>query len=201
MNNRLHQASRTQQRRAGGNFAPARDDLKHLLTRRCVRWLFHFTPIESLTRIRTNGLIPDVDGIDDQLILSVSHPDTMALYHQWRNPADAYAILRIAVQVCWMLDSEFWCKGRCLSTKSAGELAKLFSDSTDRRDRPGYYPRHWPTHPCLQVRVRNRIAPSMIVAIALRDRHTARKHEGLLERLPVWIDPALFCARRPKYYE
>lgn len=180
-----------------------RDAIQRGFTRRCVRWLFHVTPLGSVRRIYHRGLLPAIDGQGDggRIILSVSHPDTMAMYRRWRDHAEPFAILRIPSHVCWLLDCEFWYGGKPLSGDIAKTLEYAFSDQPGQPQRPNFFPRHWPTWPCLEARIGERIPASQVAAVIVRDQKSAQSHANILAGLPVWIDAALFCARRPRYYE
>jgi len=187
--------------------AVAPQNIRKTFERHRVHWLFHCAPLSRLASIFRHGLLPSVPQgsrrghVRPQTVLSVSHPDTMAMYRIWRDPAVLWMILRLPSYLCWTLNCEFWLHGKPLPGPADMTLGNVFSRNSANPERPDYLPRCWPTDSKLQVRVYEPIPPALVRTVVLRDHSTAQRNAALFKGIEVWIDPSLFCARRPRHFE
>lgn len=197
--------------------------MKASVEKRNIKYVWHFTRLENLHSILTNGLIPRatleaqsidavyndgyrLDGARNANCLSIGHPNYKMFYSlRQQNPQQEWVVIACQPSILWLKDCAF-CHENAASTsvtsipianrKGVAAFERIFSPADGKPSRADLnLPDHCPTNPQAEILVFGTIEPQYIIGAVTQS--SAREHELEIKypKFEFRYHTALFSAR------
>ena len=164
----------------------ASQDIKNFCKHHHINSLFHFTTINNLESILTHGLLPldlikergikcslhdskRFDFLSETISTSLQFPCYKSLNRvKEENPDEKWVILQLKSSILWDYDCFFYPNAAhsysndYMSFNSLSALKYLFADDQIRQRKTLNIPPNYPTNPCSEVLIKNKISLNYI---------------------------------------
>ncbi len=165
--------------------------MEHAVRAREIKWIFHFTRIENLHSILSDGIIPReyleankakveyndrlrLDGQEKASCFSIGHPNYKMFYSlRQQNTEQEWVVIACKIEILWLKDCAF-CQENAASNnvtciplqhrKGIAAFEKLFEPIEGKPSRGELgLPASYPTNPQAEVLIFNVIEPTYII--------------------------------------
>lgn len=198
--------------------------VQNFVAERGIKYLVHFTRIENLISVLSNGLIPVAslfergidcvtndlfryDGCEDATCLSIQFPNYKMFYkYRVEFPESEWVVLGINKQVLWEKDCVFCSENAASATmftmpivdrKGVEGLKKLYEDYPGKPSRQELNIKdNYPTNPQAEVLVFDIIQPELILGVAFKSNEQLDRYKHLMPpTVKASVNPKLYSYR------